>query len=180
MYQPTLSYFLSLSVQTRYTWHVLRKERMRTASTESAIQGALYQKPSRGISFRKAAQGRISKSTLHLFSKKINLTDLTACTLKRSHRNRQVFNPQQKAELIEYLINAQKLNHGLTQIDTRKSAYSYGKANNITIPSQCTTNKAAGCDWFTLFLKRSHKLTIKKPRTNKSGQSSCCKSLCYW
>jgi hypothetical protein len=53
----------------------------RTASTESAIQGALYQKHSREISFRKAAQERILKSTLHLLSKKFNLTDLTACTL---------------------------------------------------------------------------------------------------
>jgi hypothetical protein len=63
-----------------------------------------------------------------------------------------VFNSQQEGELVKYLIIAQKLNHVLTPIDTRKLAYSYGKPNNITMPSQWTSNNAASCDWFTHFL----------------------------
>ncbi|KZS06371.1 Uncharacterized protein APZ42_030201 [Daphnia magna] len=143
-----------------------------TAPTESAIKEALLQQHSKGISFRKAAQQRISKSTLHRLSKQFDPTDPNTSTLKQSFHNRQVLTPEQEEELSQYLIVAQKLNHGLTPLDTKKLAYCYGKANQISMPNQWSVKKAAGSDWFSLFLKRNKNLSIRKPERTSQARAA--------
>lgn len=67
---------------------------------------------------------------------------------------------------------AQKLNHGLTPSDTRKLAYSFAKSNNIKMPSRWEVNEEAGKDWFSSFLRRNSRLSIRKPETTSQARAA--------
>ena len=124
-----------------------------------------------GISLRKASQKGLSKSALHRLTKKIDPVDPNVSTLKRFH-NRQVFTQKQESDLADYLIVAQKLNHGLTPRDTRKFAYRFAKANQIEVPLRWKVKEEAGPDWFSLFIKRNSILSIRKPERTSQARAA--------
>lgn len=74
---------------------------------------------------------------------------------------RQVFNDDQAKELEEYLKHASKIYFGLTPKDVRHFAFQCGQKFNIKMPSTWYTNKCAGEDWFTKFIKDHPRLAIR-------------------
>lgn len=140
--------------------------------TDAQVKAFVIRKHTSGLSFRKSAQRGISKSSLHRMYKKCGLTDLNLCTLKRSVHCRQVFSQQQETELAAYLIVAQKLNHGLTPVDTRKLAFIYARANQVKMPSSWQAKEQAGKDWFTMFVKRNQSLSIRKPERTSQARAA--------
>lgn len=139
---------------------------------EAQVRAYVVKKQTTGISFRKAAGKGMSKSTLHRLNNKIDLIDPNTYKFKRSHHNRQVFTPKQECDLVDYLIVAQKLNHGLTPVDTRKLAYNYAKANQIKMPPSWYVKEEAGPDWFSLFIKRNQSLSIRKPERTSQARAA--------
>ncbi|XP_045022884.1 uncharacterized protein LOC123466331 [Daphnia magna] len=117
-----------------------------------------------------AVQG-LSKSTIHRLLKSDSVSDVTRSFKKTCH-NRQVFNEQEECELTNYLIVAQKLNHGLTPSDTRKLAYFFAKSNNIKMPSRWEVNEEAGKDWFSSFLRRNSRLSTRKPERTSQARAA--------
>jgi transposase len=101
----------------------------------------LLKKQTSGLNLTKVAVQGLSKSTIH---RQLKLSN----SFKKTCHNRQVFNEQEECELTNYLIVAQKLNHGLTLSDTRKLAYSFAKSNNIKMPSPWEVNEEAVKDCF--------------------------------
>ena len=81
----------------------------------------LLKKHTSRLSLRQVAVKGLSKSTIHRLLKSNSVSDVTRSFKKTCH-NRQVFIEQEECELTNYLIVAQKLNHGLTPSDTIKLA----------------------------------------------------------
>ena len=131
----------------------------------------LLKKQTSGLSLRKVAVKGLSKSTIHRLLKSNSVCDVTHSFKKTCH-NRQVFNEQEECELTSYLIVAQKLNHGLTPSDTRKLAYSFAKSNNIKMPFRWEVNEEAGKDWFSSFLRRNSRLSIRKPERTSQARAA--------
>jgi len=140
--------------------------------SESQVKAVVIKKKTSSISFRKAAEKGLSKSHLHRLSSRIDLIDPSTSKFKPSHHNRQVFTPKQEADLSSYLIVAQKLNHGLTPVDSRKLDYVYAKANQIEMPSSWHVKEEAGPDWFSLFIKRNQVLSIRKPERTSQARAA--------
>lgn len=92
--------------------------------------------------------------------------------MKNNFHHRQTFTPEQKKELAQYLIVAQKLNNGLTPKQTRKLAFSYGKVNAIKMPIQLLKNELDGEDWFAAFLKWNANLSIRKPERKSQARAA--------
>ncbi len=67
---------------------------------------------------------------------------------------------------------AQKLNYGLTPSDTRKLAFSFAKSNNIKMPSPWEVNKEAVKDWFSSFLRRNSRLSIRKHERTSQARAA--------
>ena len=141
--------------------------------TEAQAKEILIRKQTSGISFRKAAAIGMSKSNLHRLCKKADLAvDLNTYPMIRTFHNRQVFTPQQESALVNYLIVAQKLNHGLTPVDARKLALLYTKSNQIEMPFRWQSKEEAGPDWFSLFMKRNPLLSIRKPERTSQARAA--------
>lgn len=140
--------------------------------TDAQVKAFVIVKQTSGLSFRKSAQRGISKSSLHRMYNKCDLTDLNLCTLKKNVHCRQVFSQQEETELAAYLIVAQKLNHGLTPVDTRKLAFSYARANHVKTPPSWQSKEQAGKDWFTMFVKRNPSLSIRKPERTSQARAA--------
>ena len=60
------------------------------------------------------------------------------------------------------MTKASDIYYGLSPKEVRKLAYQYGKTNSIKMPHNWIANEAAGEDWFSAYLKRHKKLSIRK------------------
>ena len=92
---------------------------------------------------------------------------------------RLVYSVEQEQLLVAYIIKASKLYFGLTPIEVRKLAYEYAQQNeNIScnIPNSWHTNKQAGKDWLTNFLKRNNNISIKTPKSTSMARASAFNS----
>lgn len=59
-------------------------------------------------------------------------------------------------------MRASDIYYGLSPREVRKFAFQYGKAITVAMPQQWSENETAGHDWFTAFLKRRPRLSIRK------------------
>lgn len=66
---------------------------------------------------------------------------------------RQIFTEREESLLVEYLMTASKLHHGLSTKAARVLAYDYATANKKEIPSNWIINQVAGKDWFCGFMR---------------------------
>lgn len=56
--------------------------------------------------------------------------------------------------------------------DVRRLAYECAVKFGIKIPASWTTNKMAGKEWLTMFLKRNPELSIQKPEPTSLGRAT--------
>lgn len=66
-------------------------------------------------------------------------------------------------DLVQYIIDAANMHHGLTRKQVMKFGYQLAIANNYKIPNTWHINKSAGLDWFYEFKKRHPVLSVRKP-----------------
>nr|XP_047137401.1 MFS-type transporter clz9-like [Hydra vulgaris] len=84
----------------------------------------------------------------------------------------KVFTDLQEGLLEQYVTKASDIYYGLSSKEVRKLAYQYGKVNSIKMPHNWSANGAAGEDWFSAYLRRHKKLSIKKPEAISQARVS--------
>lgn len=85
---------------------------------------------------------------------------------------RQVFTPEQEDSLKTYLLQMASIFYGYSPKDVRRLAYECAVKFRIKIPASWTTNKMAGKEWLTKFLKRHAELSIRKPEPTSLGRAT--------
>ncbi|XP_063931141.1 uncharacterized protein LOC135143192 [Zophobas morio] len=85
---------------------------------------------------------------------------------------RQVFSLEQENNLKKYLQKASDIYYGLTPKEVRQFAFQYATALKIKIPESWKTNKLAGEDWLSGYLKRNVELSIRKPEATSLARAS--------
>lgn len=87
-------------------------------------------------------------------------------------RNRQNFTDEQEEELEKYILLASSIYFGLSPKDIRKIAFELAISNNLKVPKSWESNKLAGADWFTSFLKRHPSLSIRTPEATSLARAT--------
>ncbi|KAJ0173951.1 hypothetical protein K1T71_010097 [Dendrolimus kikuchii] len=85
---------------------------------------------------------------------------------------RQIFNTEQEARLTEYLRKLAQIFHGIGPKEVRRMAYDCAIKYKISIPETWHTNKMAGSDWMSAFLKRNTSLSIRKPEATSLSRAT--------
>ncbi|XP_065662485.1 uncharacterized protein LOC136085070 [Hydra vulgaris] len=83
-----------------------------------------------------------------------------------------IFSVAQKQTLSTYLKSCSDMLYGLTPVQVRALAFEMAQANKIKCPSCWIEQKKAGRDWLTGFLKRSLKLSVRKPEATSIARAS--------
>lgn len=81
-----------------------------------------------------------------------------------------IFDVKQEAELVDLVLMLSKSGFGLTRLDVRKVAFEYAEKNNI--PGFSVKKQLAGYDWFSGFLSRHPKLSVRKPENLSAARAS--------
>lgn len=84
----------------------------------------------------------------------------------------QIFKNEEELQLSEYLIQASRLNYGLSLKQFRELAYEFAKANNKKIPPSWESKKIAGRDWAKCFMERHSRLSLRTPEPTSLARSS--------
>lgn len=110
----------------------------------------------------------IPDRTLTRYCSKINAADLehgNANNLVVGYvPNRKVFTLEQEDALEDYIKRSSDIFHGLSVKQVRKLAYEYAQNLNVNYPNSWNKSKMAGPDWFSLFMKRKDRLSIRSPQ----------------
>ena len=140
---------------------------------------------------RKTERGRANHETIMTAVRKVVETgrpcrsvadehDIPHCTLRRyciryrsSGGNRgmrtgyfnvqYVFAIDEEHLLVEYVQRAAALYYGLGTMEMRRLAYDYAKKLEKKMPTSWVSNKKAGVDWLTGFLKRHGNIALRTP-----------------
>jgi hypothetical protein len=74
---------------------------------------------------------------------------------------------------VQYLLKAADIYYGLSPKEVRKLAYQYATELKIDpVPEGWSKNKQAGADWFSAFIKRHQKLSIRKPQATSLARAT--------
>jgi len=108
-----------------------------------------------------AARSSIAKSTLwHYVNKLKNANHDNPVQFFPKYACRQVFDKNEETMLVEYLIMASKLHHGLSTKAGRFLAFEFGEANKKTVPISWIYNQTAGEDWLRVFFLTHRSLAL--------------------
>jgi hypothetical protein len=119
-----------------------------------------------GCSIRKAAkENGVNYKTLSRYVKVKSSTGTLDNATFGYTKVRQVFSEALESLLVDYLVHAARIFHGLTITDLRVLAYDLAVANDIrTIPPKWSENKMAGIEWAHSFMGRhKHEIAIRTP-----------------
>ncbi|ESN93039.1 hypothetical protein HELRODRAFT_165195 [Helobdella robusta] len=117
-----------------------------------------------------ARETGIDRMTLKRYVRKSSLSPSVG--LIPNWNTRQVFNLEQEEMLAKYLLQASKMNYGLSTKTTRQFAYDMAVANNITCPSSWSMKKTAGIDWLQGFMKRRPELSLRAPEATSLARAT--------
>ncbi|RXN36343.1 hepatitis A virus cellular receptor 1 -like protein [Labeo rohita] len=84
----------------------------------------------------------------------------------------QVFNREQEETLSQYISQAADIYYGLTPREIRKFAYQLLVEYNIPQPQTWDEKKMAGPDWFTSFMKRNPRLSVRSPQATSLSRAT--------
>ena len=117
------------------------------------------------ISLRKAAANhQLNYKTL---SRYVQLKGKAETEIPKTvgyQKTRLVFTEEIEVQLVEYLITASKIFHGLTMKELQVLAYELADSNNIPMPASWAENGHAGIDWARGFMNRHGKeLSLRTP-----------------
>lgn len=128
------------------------------------------------LSIRKAAEEfDVHCKALERFCKKVTHAELAAGQSQVEFgykKTRIIFTDEEESRLEEYLKKASDIYFGLTPKEVRRLAYDYGKALGKVIPHTWNDNLMAGPDWFSGFLKRHPRLSIRTPQATSLSRAT--------
>ena len=93
------------------------------------------------------------------------------CTILASGLNVKLLE-EQEASLVKYLTTAANIYFGLSPRDVRILAYECASAFKVKMPQSWETNRCAGPDWFSAFLKRHNSLSIRTPEATSLSRAT--------
>jgi len=85
---------------------------------------------------------------------------------------KQIFTDIEEAKLEKYLMRCCDIYFGLSPKEVRKLAYQYAVAIKAKIPESWTKNTMAGPDWFSNFMIRHKKLSIRTPEATSLARAT--------
>jgi DDE superfamily endonuclease len=85
---------------------------------------------------------------------------------------RRIFSDSEERMLVDYLLTASKLHHGLSPKAARELAYEFAEANKKNVPRSWILNSTAGEDWLYMFMKRHAELSIRAPESTSLARST--------
>ena len=85
---------------------------------------------------------------------------------------RAVFTPAQEKLLINYVVEASQMFHGLSPRAVRQLPFNYAITNKIKCPSNLEENQSAGADWFSAFMKHNQHLSLRKPESTSFARAT--------
>ena len=88
--------------------------------------------------------------------------------------NKRVLNDEQEEELVSYLKSSAQRNHGLTPVAIRRLVYTFIQANHLKCPESWSKNECAGPDWYTGFMKRHDRLSLRHPEATSQARAAGC------
>ena len=113
-----------------------------------------------------ALEFSIPKTTLFRYVAKLKTsTDSTPVSFRPHYDVRRIFSDNEEKMLVEYLLTASKLHHGLAPKAARELAYQFAEANRRDMPRNWVLNMTAGEDWFYRFMKRHTELSVRAPES---------------
>lgn len=143
----------------------------RASATAEQLREAANSVLNDGKSVRSAAiQFEIKRMTLTRYIRK--LQSQNEAPVMGYKTPRKVFTIEQENALKDYLLKMSAIFYGLSPKDVRHLAYQCAVKYNIKIPQTWTTNKMAGKEWLTMFLKRNRALSIRKPEPTSLGRAT--------
>nr|XP_047133687.1 uncharacterized protein LOC124811672 isoform X1 [Hydra vulgaris] len=147
-----------------------KRKTKRAITPQNVIKNAVDAVLLEGKSIRKTAKDfNIPEKSLSRYCKK---QQRHSQQISGYIKSRQVFTDLQEGLLEQYVTKASDIYYGLSPKEVRKLAYQYGKANSIKMPHNWSANEAAGEDWFSAYLKRHKKLSIRKPEATSQARVS--------
>ncbi|XP_065124996.1 uncharacterized protein [Paramisgurnus dabryanus] len=84
----------------------------------------------------------------------------------------QVFTREQEETLSQYISQAADIYYGLTPREVRKFAYQLAVEFNIKHPQTWNEKKMAGPDWFSSFMKRNPRLSVRSPQATSLSRAT--------
>lgn len=75
----------------------------------------------------------------------------------------KIFSTEQENILARYMVKCSQMFYGLPLIECRKLAYELATTNHLKIPETWETNKMAGKEWMSSFIKRNPTLSLRTP-----------------
>lgn len=85
---------------------------------------------------------------------------------------RQIFSDEQENELASYILHCSRIYYGLAPKEIRKVAFEYSAANKVTTPENWSKQNMASADWFSAFMKRHPRLSIRTPEATSLGRAT--------
>ncbi|XP_046661273.1 uncharacterized protein LOC124354680 [Homalodisca vitripennis] len=115
----------------------------------------------------------IDKMTLFRFIRKKDESQGQTVTMGYTKR-RKIFPDQLESQLEEYIIHSSKIYYGVTPQNIKVLAYELAMANRniITLPDSWINHKMATKDWFSLFMKRHPRLSIREPEATSLSRAT--------
>ncbi|GBM45820.1 hypothetical protein AVEN_272237-1 [Araneus ventricosus] len=126
---------------------------------------------------RKTDRGNASSETMRAailevkLNKKINQGSFSAVRNSSKYIDK-IFECKQEDMLQQYLMKASDIYFGLSPKEVKRFAYTYAVACKINIPKSWTEHEMAGSDWFSAFLKRHPKLSIRSPQATSISRAT--------
>jgi len=112
----------------------------------------------------------VDRMTLKRYVKKTLADPSTIC--QPNYVTKKVFNDGQEKNLGCYLLQASKMNYGLTAMTSRTLAYKYAQAISQPFPESWNKHGRAGKDWLRDFMKRSGNLSLRTPEPTSFSRST--------
>ena len=120
-----------------------------------------------------AKQCGIAKSTLSGYVRKLrNSGDESAVRFEPNYSCRQVLSNEDETLLVDYLITASRLHHGLSMKDARSMAFEFTQANDKVVPDSWVLKQTAGKDWLWGFMRRHPTLSLRSPQATSLSRAT--------
>lgn len=118
-----------------------------------------------------ATKYNIDKMTLRRYVIKFKEEGNTKFSPNFKHS--QIFNTLEEKCLSNYLLQAARMNYGLTSRETRKLAYMYAVENKKeNIPNNWNIKKTASYEWLRGFMHRNKDLSLRTPEPTSLGRAT--------